>query len=210
MRHRRRNWQTQLLEQELAWHIKKPSELKGSWKQSYDKLHVEIGSGKGQYVVEMAKLYPQTLFVAVERMPLIGAYILRRLENEPLDNVKVIIDNAQYIEDWFDEHEIDVIHLNFSDPWPKKAHLKRRLTYRDFLKVYQRLLKEEGEIQFKTDNVGLFEFSMVELSQFGAKCIDFSVDFRREEQPQDALTEYEERFLSLNQPIYRSVWQFSS
>lgn len=209
MRHRRRDWQTQILEQDFDFYIKEPSELKGKWKQNFDALHVEIGSGKGQYVIEMAKKYPNKLFVGVERMPLIGAYILRELSQKPLDNVCVIINHAQDINDWFENDEIDVIHLNFSDPWPKKAHVKRRLTYPSYLEMYQTLLTKEGQIQLKTDNQQFFEYSTISLSQFGAICLDFSVNFRREENEFDATTEYEQRFMAKGQPIYRSVWQFS-
>lgn len=209
MRHRRRDWQTQLLEQEFDFYIKEPSQFKGKWKQNFDALHVEIGSGKGQYVIEMAKKYPNKLFVGVERMPLIGAYILRELSLNPLKNVCVIIDHAQEISEWFEPNEIDVIHLNFSDPWPKKAHVKRRLTYPGYLEIYQKLLSKQGELHLKTDNEQFFEYSTLSLSQFGATCRDFSVNFRRETNDFDALTEYEQRFMSKGQPIYRSVWTFS-
>ena len=210
MRHRRKRWQQELLDSDFDFYVKEPSTLKGHWVQDFDALHIEIGSGKGTYVVEMAKLYPNCLFVAIERMPLIGAYILRKLKEENLNNVKVIIDNADHLLDWFSESEIDVIHLNFVDPWPKKAHYKRRLTYRSYLAFYQSLLKREGEIQFKTDNSGLFEFSLMEFIEFGGIAKELSVDFRREQQPLDVITEYEQRFMDLGQPIYRCVWSFLS
>lgn len=210
MRHRRKQWQTDILEKDWPFYIRDPKQFKGKWNDNkYEAIHVEIGSGKGQYIVEMAKLYPNRLFIGIERMPLIGSYILKKLSDEPLDNVRVIIDHADLITEWFDEHEIDVIHLNFSDPWPKRAHTKRRLTYPDFLDVYKKLLKKTGQIHQKTDNIGFFEYSVVQFSQNQFICEEFSADFRREPQPQDAETEYEERFMGYNQPIYRAVWSIS-
>lgn len=210
MRHRRKDWQQQYLDSEFDFYIKEPSNFKGQWKQQYQKLHIEIGSGKGQYICEMAKMNPDKLFIAIERMPLIGAYILRKLDEESLANVKVIIDNADNLLEWFDEHEIDVIHLNFVDPWPKKSHSKRRLTHHHYLEKYRQLLTENGEVRFKTDNARFFEFSMMELIQFGGYASEFSVDFRSEPHLEDAITEYEARFMNLNQPIYRCVWYFKS
>lgn len=210
MRHRRKGWQQELLDSEHDFYIKNPQQLKGKWKSNFEKLHVEIGSGKGQYVLEMAKLYPNKMFIAIERMPLIGAYILRKLKETPLDNVKVIIDNADYLLEWFDEGEIDVIHLNFVDPWPKKAHYKRRLTYRDYIYKYELLLNVKGELQFKTDNASLFEFSLIEFDVMNANLLEVSVDFRRDDHPEDVMTEYETRFSELSQPIYRAVYQLRS
>lgn len=207
MRHRRKTWQTDLLNEEHSFYIKNPASNKGHWNdKNYDALHVEVGSGKGQYIVDMAKLYPNRLFIGIEMMPLIGAYILKKLKEENIQNVKVIIDHAQDLREWFDENEIDVIHLNFSDPWPKKSHTKRRLTFPTFLNVYKQLLSDNGQIQQKSDNISFFEYSVEQFSQNGYICREFSADYRRNSHPEDAMTEYEERFMGFNQPIYRAVW----
>ncbi|HHX52678.1 MAG TPA: tRNA (guanosine(46)-N7)-methyltransferase TrmB [Erysipelothrix sp.] len=210
MRHRRKQWQTDILEKDWPFYFKNPSLLSGQWNDNhYEAVHVEIGSGKGQYIVEMAKLYPNKLFIGIEMMPLIGSYILKKLSVENLNNVRIIIDNADNIKEWFEAGEIDVIHLNFSDPWPKKSHAKRRLTYPTYLNVYKHLLKNHGQIHQKTDNIGFFEYSVEQLSQNKFVCLDFSADFRRNDHPEDAETEYEERFMGFNQPIYRAVWSYS-
>lgn len=210
MRHRRKQWQTDILAEDFPFYIKEPSTKKGQWnnEKQFERVHLEIGSGKGQYITEMALMYPNHLFIAVEVMPLIGSYILKKLKDYPLKNVYVIISDANHLIEWFEDNEIDVIHLNFSDPWPKRAHMKRRLTHPLFLDFYKRLLSKHGEIQQKTDNIDFFEYSVVQLSQAGFVCFDFSADFRRNEEPDDAQTEYEERFMGYNQPIYRGVWRY--
>lgn len=209
MRHRLKPWQKELLEQSFDFYIKQPQDYKGKWNTlaKGKPIHIEIGSGKGQFIVQMAKKHPDTFFIAIERMPLIGAYILRRREAEVLDNCVVVIANADSLTQWFEEDEIDNIYLNFSDPWPKKRQVKRRLTYRDFLSVYKTILKEEGSLILKTDNQSLFEFSVVELSEQGWICRYINVNYKVDEEPSDVKTEYEERFSSLGQPIYRVIYQ---
>ena len=104
---------------------------------------------------------------------------------------------------------MDVIHLNFSDPWPKKRYAKRRLSSATFLDQYKRILSRNGEIQMKTDNSALFEYSLIEFQNAGFKMVEVSVDYRREKHDEDAITEYEQKFISLGQPIYRCVWRYS-
>ena len=106
----------------------------------------------------------------------------------------------------FDNKEIDVIHLNFSDPWPKKRNSKRRLSHNSFLKKYYDLLSDDGQIILKTDNAKFFEFSLVELTHNNFSLENVWVNFRQEEHPEDAITEYESKFISLNQPIYRAIF----
>lgn len=103
---------------------------------------------------------------------------------------------------------MDVIHLNFSDPWPKKRYAKRRLSSASFLDQYKRILSRNGEIQMKTDNSALFEYSLIEFQNAGFKMVEVSVDYRREKHDEDAITEYEQKFISLGQPIYRCVWRY--
>ncbi|MBR0385332.1 MAG: tRNA (guanosine(46)-N7)-methyltransferase TrmB, partial [Erysipelotrichaceae bacterium] len=170
-------------------------------------IHVEIGAGKGDYWIAMAHQYPECLWIAIEKDVDCAAIALKKSLDQTSANMKMIIGYASELENWFAGGEIDVIHLNFSDPWPKKRHTKRRLTYDSFLQVYERILKPEGELQFKTDNSGLFEYSLVSFASQNWNLKEVSVDWRREEHPEDAITEYESNFMELGQPIYRAVWQ---
>jgi tRNA (guanine-N7-)-methyltransferase len=189
--------------------ISDPQRLVSTWKNrlNCEVLHVEIGSGKGDYWSKMAHLYPKHGWIAIEKDRNVAATCLKKHLDEILPTMALINLDAKDISTWFSKGEIDVLHLNFSDPWPKKGHSKRRLSHGVFLKEYARLLSDDGEIQMKTDNSSLFEFSCVEMSNHGFVCKDMSVDYRRNEHPEDAITEYEQRFLDLNQPIYRAVWR---
>jgi tRNA (guanine-N7-)-methyltransferase len=183
--------------------------MASNWKKhlNCEVLHVEIGSGKGDYWSKMAHQNPDHGWVAIEKDRNVAATCLRKYIDEILPTMALINSDAKDIASWFALGEIDVLHLNFSDPWPKKGHSKRRLSHFVFLKAYDRLLSAYGEIQMKTDNSALFEFSCVEMSNYGFVCKELSVDYRRTEHPEDAITEYEQRFLDLNQPIYRAVWR---
>lgn len=189
--------------------IEQPAEMAGRWMtgRPYTKLHVEIGAGKGDYWIQMAHLYPEEMWVAIEKDRDCAAIALKKSLDQTTDNMKMIVGDARDIGSWFAEKEIDVIHLNFSDPWPKKRHTKRRLTHDEFLQVYRRILKDDGQLIMKTDNVRLFEYSLPTFSQNGWVMQEVSVDWRREEHPEDAITEYESNFMALGQPIYRAIWQ---
>lgn len=208
MRIRKRPWHEEILNRESTIYIKNPVNLKGRWKTvlNCDILHVEIGAGKGDYAIKMAQMYPNHGFVAIEKVPLIGSYILKKA-NESIPNLKVIIADANDIAAWFDENEIDIIHLNFSDPWPKKRHHKHRLTTQDFLSDYRKILSDEGKIIQKSDNRTFFEDSCSYLSQNLWILEEISLNFRETEQNYDAISEYEERFIKLGQPIYRAIWR---
>lgn len=185
-----------------------PVEYRGKWKDLLKgkDLHVEIGMGKGDYLIHMAAMYPEDCWVGLERDPSAAAVAARKAveaEEPRLENNRMICGNAENMEAWFGEHEIDVIHLNFSDPWPKKYTHKRRLSSSRFLEMYRHLLKEDGRICMKTDNKDLFEDSVLYFQNNGFALEEFSVDYRRKEHPEDAVTEYEQKFMDLGQPIYR-------
>ncbi|NLC41374.1 MAG: tRNA (guanosine(46)-N7)-methyltransferase TrmB [Erysipelothrix sp.] len=210
MRARKKPWTQEVLqeamEQDLL--IKEPEQLKGKWKKHLqtNSLHVEIGSGKGDYFVGMSSLYPEEGWVGIEKDSVIAGYALRKSFGVIGNNGKFINDDTIKIDLWFNENEIDVIHLNFSDPWPKKAHHKRRLTTPSFGQTYQTLLKNGGQIILKSDNQQFFEDSLVVLSK-SFELEDIWVDFRSKEHPEDIISEYEQRFIDLGQPIYRSIWR---
>ena len=170
-------------------------------------LHVEIGCGKGGYLNAMAKMYPEEGWIGIERDKSAAAMAARHAieeENADLHNRRLIAGDAQNLLDWFADGEIQVIHLNFSDPWPKTYTHKRRLSSERFLELYRRVLDPEtGMIRMKTDNKDLFSDSVLYFLQGGFTFTEFSVDFRSKPHPEDAVTEYEQRFLDLGQPIYQ-------
>jgi len=209
MRMRNKPWAIPFLESFKDTVVNEPQQLASTWKTRLhcEILHVEIGSGKGDYWNKMAHMYPNHGWVAIEKDRNVAATSLKKHKDSILPTMALINLDAKDIKSWFADGEIDVLHLNFSDPWPKKGHSKRRLSHSEFLKEYKRLLSRDGEIQMKTDNCGLFEFSCVEMSNHGFICKEMSVDYRRTQHPEDVITEYEQRFLDLNQPIYRAVWR---
>ena len=190
----------------------KDADLKaGSWKQflNCDVLHVEIGTGKGDYWTKMSSMYPEFGWIGIEKNTSVAALAVKKydsLEN-PNSHMAFIQDDASDLSKWFGEKEIDVIHLNFSDPWPKKRAHKKRLSSDSFIKMYDQVLAADGEIQMKTDNEQLFEFSILAFQNAGWKLIDFTVNYRRDQHDEDAITEYETRFMNLGQPIFRAVWK---
>ncbi len=209
MRIRRKVYREQVLSERSDLLVDDPTIYQGNWKKllNCDNLHVEIGSGKGEYWRQMAKQYPTSGWVGIERNLNIAAIALNKTEVGSLDNARFIANNAQALETWFANDEIDCLHLNFSDPWPKRAHEKRRLTYSSFLDVYRKLLSKDGLIIMKTDNQGLMEFSLNSLKENGYKLLENSSDFRAVSHDEDAITEYEAKFMALGQPIYRAIWQ---
>lgn len=184
-------------------------DYQGNWLKSfpYQKLILEIGCGKGDYLYSMASLNPNEFWVGVEKEENVSAVAQKKIENNRPINTQWIVGDATLIEDWFSLKEVDRIHLNFSDPWPKKSHTKRRLTSDLFVDSLLRILNDEGEIRFKTDNQSLFEYTILLWENYPLELIEFSVDYRRSIHADDVITEYEQRFMDLNQAIYRAVWR---
>lgn len=178
--------------------IHEPMKYKGIYNEAIfhneNPIHLEIGMGKGNFLIGMAKKYPNINFIGVERYESVVCRALERLEQENLPNLKVICIDALGLGEVF-AGEIDVIYLNFSDPWPKKRHAKRRLTSFVFLKIYDSLFKGDKVIIQKTDNVGLFESSLVNLSTYGYVLEEVSLDLAHTDK-ENVLTEYETKFMS--------------
>ncbi|MDO4466790.1 MAG: tRNA (guanosine(46)-N7)-methyltransferase TrmB [Bacillota bacterium] len=206
MRMRKIKWAVDYLEH--AKSLVQPEDHKGNWKSflGCETLHVEIGCGKGNYSLGMSNIYPEHGFIAVEKNESAAGIAAKKYDDEEHGRLCLIHRDAANIEEWFAEKEVDIIHLNFSDPWPKKRYSKRRLSSATFLEQYKRILKDDGQIQMKTDNSSLIEYSLLEFLSHGFDLIEVSVDYRREEHKEDVLTEYEEKFVSLGQPIYRAVF----
>ena len=158
-----------LKEQEVV--IKEPSTYAGKWKQLLNKevLHVEIGTGKGDYWILMSQKQPENGWIGIEKNNNVAALAVRKYTKleEAMSNVAFINDDAENISDWFEKGEVDVIHLNFSDPWPKKRAHKKRLSNEKFIRQYADILNDDGEIQMKTDNSSLFEYSVIEFQKCG-------------------------------------------
>ncbi len=173
-------------------------------------IHMEIGCGKGNFAVGMAAKYPQYNFIAVEKVADVCCVALEKAkasaEDREGDNLRFIIGDAKNLAENVRPHSLDCIYLNFSDPWPKSGHAKRRLTHRGFLSIYKNLLKEDGVLKLKTDNRGLFEFTLEELKDFGADIIWQTDDLHASEKNEDnVMTEYEKNFSDKGFSIC-SVW----
>mgnify|MGYP000383155416 CR=1 FL=1 len=183
-----------------------PEGLRGRWRALFgngNPLHVEIGCGKGRFVLGMAKLHPDVNFVAIEREE--GALIMateKAMQDVP-PNVRFLSYDAAALRDIFSTGEVDLIYLNFSDPWPPNRQRKRRLTYRAFLDVYNDILTEKGALYFKTDNQRLFEWSLGEICAYGWLLQNISLDLHTSAFEGNVLTEYEERFSAQGSRIYR-------
>ena len=173
-------------------------------------IHLEIGCGKGAFACGMAEVYPDVNFVAMERVSDVCCIALEqamsRQEERTRDNLRFLIGDAKTLEELLPEASVDCLYLNFSDPWPKAGHKKRRLTHRNFLAIYQKLLKPGGILRFKTDNAGLFEFTLEELEAVGATVLWQTRDLHASEKNADnVMTEYEKNFSEKGFPIC-SVW----
>lgn len=176
------------------------------------KLCLEIGCGKGNFAVGMAEKNTDCNFIAMERVRDVCCLALEKAmackETRP-DNLRFIIGDADNLEEWFPEHCLDVLYLNFSDPWPKAGHAKRRLTHRNYLAKYKKLLKEGGLLIFKTDNVGLFDFSLEEFAEFGLKIEWMTRDLHNSERAEgNVMTEYEKNFSEKGFTINSAIVRF--
>ena len=206
MRVRNRKGATELLEAHPQYVILNPADAKGRWQEIFGNdhpIHVEVGSGKGAFVSGMAKANPEINYIGIDIQKSVLSYALDKVLATDVHNIKLLWVDGSDLTDYFEEDEIDRLYLNFSDPWPKKRHEKRRLTYQSFLATYQQILPENGEIHFKTDNRGLFEYSLVSFSQYGMKLKGVWLDLHASDFEDNVLTEYEQKFANKGQVIYR-------
>ena len=206
MRVRNRKGATELLEAHPQYVILNPADAKGRWQEIFGNdhpIHVEVGSGKGAFVSGIAKANPEINYIGIDIQKSVLSYALDKVLATDVPNIKLLWVDGSDLTDYFEEGEIDRLYLNFSDPWPKKRHEKRRLTYQSFLATYQQILPENGEIHFKTDNRGLFEYSLVSFSQYGMKLKGVWLDLHASDFEDNVLTEYEQKFANKGQVIYR-------
>ncbi len=182
----------------------------GNYKELFSNdhpIHIEIGMGKGSFIIEMAKRNPNINFIGIEKFDSVIVRAIEKVEEENIPNLRFIRADAEQIQSFFDK-EVDTIYLNFSDPWPKKRHTHRRLSSATFLKRYDSIFKGDKKIIMKTDNRHLFEFSLIEFVEYGYHIEDLCLDIYSENIENNVPTEYETRFHNLGFPIYRiEVWK---
>ena len=187
-----------------------PEGMAGTWSQIFgnnNPVHIEIGMGKGRFITTLASMNPDINYVGIEKY---SSVLLRAVEKQDelcLPNLRFIRMDAENITSVFGKEEVDRIYLNFSDPWPKDRHAKRRLTSRQFFARYDEILKSNGRVEFKTDNRPLFAFSVEEVNEAGWKLSVCTYDLHNDEKlvEGNVMTEYEERFSSQGNPICKLV-----
>lgn len=211
MRVRNRKDATELLEANPQYVISNPSLAKGKWQEIFGNnhpIHIEVGSGKGAFITGMAKANPDINYIGIDIQKSVLSYALDKVLATDVANIKLLWVDGSDLTDYFEEGEIERLYLNFSDPWPKKKHEKRRLTYKTFLDTFEKILPEHGEIHFKTDNRVFFEYSLVSFSHYGMKLNGVWLDLHASDFEDNVLTEYEQKFSSKGQVIYRVEAEF--
>ena len=185
--------------------IHNEEEMKGKWSSFFGNdhpIHIEIGMGKGTFIIESAKRNPDINYIGIEKYSSVRFRALEKMEEEELKNLIFIRMDAEYIENVFDKEEVSNIFLNFSDPWPKERNAKRRLTSDRFLKRYTNIMKKDGRVIFKTDNNDLFEYSVETARECGWNIEALTRDLHNSEYNEDnIITEYEKKFSGLGSKI---------
>ena len=185
--------------------VKEPESAKGKWDAVFgngNPIRIEIGMGKGKFLHELALRNQEVNYIGIEKYSSVLIRALQRMEEAPLSNLLFIRMDAEEIGEVFGEEEIDRIYLNFSDPWPKDRHTKRRLTSVPFLTLYRQILKPEGLVEFKTDNRPLFDFSLESVTEAGWTLLAHTFDLHHSPMAEgNVMTEYEEKFSALGNPI---------
>ena len=185
--------------------IRTPEEYRGAWRELYPKareIRLEVGCGKGKFTAETAAAEPDILLIAMEKVPEAMVMAMEKVKAMGLNNVFFIGEDVARVAELFAPGEIDLLYINFCDPWPHKKHAPRRLTHEGFLKLYQKILKPGCPIHFKTDNAGLFEFSLEQFRLCGYE-LGHVTDDLHANGPQGIMTGYEEKFYNLGTPIHR-------
>lgn len=212
MRVRNKPWAKEYIKQNSDITVLNPFDYKGKWNEVFGNdhpLHLEIGTGKGQFISQMARKNPEINFIGIEQQESVIVTAIDKAKEAQVNNLRLININAEQLLNIFSEKEIDTIYLNFSDPWPKKKHEKRRLTHHDFLELYKQIITYDGKLILKTDNQGLFEYSLVSFSKFNMKLLDVTLDLHALNDQNNVMTEYEEKFSKKGQPIYRCITKFN-
>lgn len=190
--------------------INEPTELKGKWKEEFgndNPIRIEIGMGKGKFITTLAMENPDINYIGIEKYSSVLIRTIERCEEIEVPNLRFIRMEAEYICDVFEKGEVDRIYLNFSDPWPKDRHAKRRLTSKQFFERYDVILKKDGIVEFKTDNDLLFQFSLEQVPEAGWELIEQTWDLHNDERLMqgNVMTEYESKFSQMGNPIHKLI-----
>lgn len=196
--------------------VQEPKECRGRWQELFGNdhpVHIEVGMGKGQFLTQLARLHPEINYVGIERYTSVLLRAVEKLERqeEKPENLLFICMDARELPEVFAESEVAKLYLNFSDPWPKDRHAKRRLTSHEFLARYEKILKKDGTLEFKTDNKDLFDFSLEEMKNAeGWELTAFTYDLHHDVvlSEGNVMTEYEEKFSSIGNPICKMEARF--
>ncbi len=211
LRLRNKPWAKEELEKNPTIIISNPEEIRGNWSELFknsNPIHVEVGTGKGAFLTGMGQANPDINYIGIEKYDSVIVTAMQRVIDEDIQNVKFLNKDVNDLLTFFADNEIHRIYINFTDPWPKARHEKRRLTYEGFLKLYEQILVEHGEIHLKTDNQGLFEYSLHSFSKYGMILNNISLDLHRSSMTDNIMTEYEKKFSSKGMRIYRCEAQF--
>ena len=198
-------------EEEIAespYVVQEPKELKGKWHEFFgnnNPIRIEVGMGKGKFIMELAEKNPDINYVGIERYSSVLLRGLQKRAEMDVSNIYFMRIDALELAEVFDAEEVDRIYLNFSDPWPKDRHAKRRLTHKNFLDLYKKILAHDGEIHFKTDNRALFDFSLESFRENGWELSEVTFDLHNSDFEGNIMTEYEEKFSGLGFTINRLV-----
>ena len=190
--------------------INATTELKGKWKEEFgndNPIRIEIGMGKGKFITTLAMENPDINYIGIEKYSSVLIRAIERCEEIEVPNLRFIRMEAEYICDVFEKGEVDRIYLNFSDPWPKDRHAKRRLTSKQFFERYDVILKKDGIVEFKTDNDLLFQFSLEQVPEAGWELIEQTWDLHNDERLMqgNVMTEYESKFSQMGNPIHKLI-----
>ena len=210
MRLRRKPWVDEAIHNFDSFVFSKDMEIgeekKGQWAEIFGRqalLHVELGTGKGDFISQLAQRNPDINYIGIEMQQDVLYSAARKIAELELKNVRLLVFDINKIGDIFAPGEVDRFYINFCDPWPKKRHAKRRLTYVGLLEKYRGLLKKGGQIHFKTDNRPLFDFSLEQFEEAGLTVQDVSFDLHAENRPDNIMTEYERKFSGFGEKINR-------
>ena len=190
--------------------IQEPEKNRGRWNEVFgnnNPIEIEVGMGKGKFIMELAAAHPEINYIGIERYSSVLLRGLQKRAEIDLPNIYFMRVDAKDLADIFEKGEVSRIYLNFSDPWPKDRHAKRRLTSVNFMEVYDKVLKPDGVVEFKTDNRGLFEFSLGSIQEAGWKIKYHTFDLHHDPSMSEGnvMTEYEEKFSSMGNPIYKVI-----
>lgn len=214
MRLRNKPWARDFMAEHPDILLAEPEKMNNGWHDLFgndNPIHIEVGTGMGQFIIGMALANPNVNYIGIEHFDnVIVSALEKAIDANKPSNLRLFRANGMQLVDIFHGGEIDRVYLNFSDPWPKERHAKRRLTHETFLKLYESVLKPGGEIHFKTDNRLLFEYSLVSMSTYGMKLEYVSLDLHAEMPEDNIMTEYEEKFSAKGQPIYRLETKFDN